>query len=125
MLREWLSRPAASLLAVCLAAALAGCGGVNLNVWPFGSGPSEVRQAQAGATEYRCEGGRRFHVRSAGDGAVWLIAPDREIRLPRLGGPESTRYGVARVELVLSGEEAALFDPPATFSGCRRAETAK
>jgi hypothetical protein len=117
----------AALSLVLAAPVLAGCGGVSLDrVWPFGAGgPREVAQAPGNAVEYRCEGGKRFFVRPIADGAVWLIAPDREVRLERIGGPESTRYGVARVELALAGDDATLFDPPASFSGCRRAEAGK
>ncbi len=99
---------------------LAGCGGISL--WPFGeSGPTEVGRKPANATEYRCEGARSFYVRSLEGGAVWLIAPDREIRLERIGGPESARYGVGRIVLELSSEAATLSDPPATYAGCKRA----
>ena len=97
---------------------LAGCGGFSL--WPFGeSGPAERSARPADAAEYRCEGGRSFFVRQLEDGAVWLIAPDREIRLAKIGGAESARYGIARVVLELSGDTATLVDPPATFSGCK------
>ena len=97
---------------------LAGCGGFS--VWPFGeSGPAERSARPADAAEYRCEGGKGFFVRQLEDGAVWLIAPDREIRLAKIGGAASSRYGVARVVLELSGDTATLADPPATFTGCK------
>lgn len=100
---------------------LAGCGGVSL--WPFGgSGGTELSRKPANATEYRCDGGKGFFVRSVEDGAVWLIAPDREIRLPKLGQGQS--YGVGRVLLELSGNDATLVDPPANFTGCKRAGAA-
>lgn len=99
---------------------LAGCGGINL--WPFGGGGgTELSRKPANATEYRCDGGKGFFVRNLEDGAVWLIAPDREIRLPRLG--QGASYGVGRVLLELSGQNATLLDPPANFSGCKRADT--
>ncbi|MBI1942760.1 MAG: hypothetical protein HYS35_03765 [Betaproteobacteria bacterium] len=104
-----------------LALLLAGCGGIDL--WPFGGGGgTELSRKPANAAEYRCEGGKGFFVRNMEDGAVWLIAPDREIRLPKLG--EGTRYGVGRVLLELDGKEARLADPPANFAGCKRAEAA-
>jgi hypothetical protein len=95
---------------------LAGCGGVSL--WPFGGGGAELSRTPANATEYRCEGGRGFWVRNLDDGAVWLIAPDREIRLVKAGA--AGRYTAGRVVLELSGEDASLADPPASFSGCKR-----
>ena len=94
----------------------------NFSLWPFGdSAPSEASRKPAGATEYQCEGGKRFYVRPMEDGAVWLIAPDREIRLPKLAGAEGARYGVARTVLEINGPAAILVDPPAQFSGCKRA----
>lgn len=95
---------------------LAGCGSVNL--WPFGSSGTELSRAPANATEYKCEGNKGFWLRNIEDGAVWLIAPDREIRLAKLPGGG---YGVARVRLEIDGDNATLSDPPATFTGCKRA----
>jgi hypothetical protein len=60
-------------------------------------------------------------VRTVDAGAVWLIAPDREIRLEKLPGAESGRYGVGKVLLEISGDNAALLDPPTQFAGCKRA----
>ena len=98
---------------------LAGCGGINL--WPFGSGGgTELSRKPANATEYRCDGGKGFFVRNLEDGALWLIAPDREIRLARIG--QGTSYGVGRILLEISGQNATLFDPPASFTGCKRAD---
>lgn len=108
----------AAALAVVM---LAGCGGINL--WPFGSSEStEISRKPANATEYVCEGNKRFYVRSLDAGAVWLIAPDREIRLEKLAGAEGTRYGVGRIVLELSAQSATLTDPPAQFAGCKRAD---
>jgi len=108
-------RSGAAALVLTLAS---GCGG--LSFWPFGEGgATEVSRKPANATEYRCEGGRTFFVRGIEGGAVWLIAPDREIRLDKL--PGEGRYGVGRVLLELSGQAATLADPPAQFIGCKRA----
>lgn len=103
----------ASLIALLL---LVGCGGVSL--WPFGESAEEVSRKPANATEYRCDEGKAFYVRSMDAGTVWLIAPDREIRLERQA---DGRYGVGRVELSLAGDKAELTDPPARFANCRRA----
>ena len=103
-------------------AALAGCGSLpSINLWPFGGEPArtDIDRKPANATEYRCDNNRRFFVRPLEDGAIWLIAPDREVRLARLN--ESGRYGVGRVLLELHGDEASLTDPPGAFIGCRKA----
>ena len=94
-----------------------GCGG-GFSLWPFGqSGPREIAAKPANATEYRCDGGRRFFVRGVEGGALWLIAPDREIRLGKL--PGEGRYGAGKVLLEISGPAATLTDPPAQFAGCK------
>ena len=100
-----------------LAALAAGC---SMNLNPFSSsGPSEVRRDMGGATEYRCDGHRRFWVRRVDATTVWLIAPDREVRLARIGAEGSQRYGVGNVVLELDGNEAKLQDPPASFANCK------
>lgn len=108
-------RTCAAGLALLLAG---GCGGINL--WPFGDNESsELSRKPQNATEFRCDAGRVFYVRNLEGGAVWLIAPDREIRLDKL--PGEGRYGVGRVLLEISGPAATLADPPAQFTGCKRA----
>ena len=103
----------ARALALCLP--LAGCAGL----WPFGdSATPEVSRKPANATEYRCEGGRTFYVRTLDGGAVWLIAPDREIRLDRQA---DGRYGAGRVALELGKDRVELSDPPVSYANCKRA----
>ena len=109
------SLPALALLA---GLTLAGCSVSSL--WPFSPGDKELSRTPANATEYKCDGNKTFWVRNLPDNAVWLIAPDREIRLDRLKSGEAS-YGVGRVLLELSGDGATLYDPPATYSGCKRA----
>lgn len=99
---------------------LAGCGGVSL--WPFGSGSTELSRKPSGATEYRCVGGKAFYVRNLDANAVWLIAPDREIRLEKPAGATAMVYAAGRVRLEITAEEATLVDPPAQFLGCKRAD---
>jgi hypothetical protein len=104
-------RFAAAFLPVLLTA----CGGISLN--PFSEKEStEISRKPANAAEYACQGGKRFYVRNLDAGAVWLIAPDREIRLEKLAD------GGGRVVLEISGPDAMLTDPPAAFAGCRRAD---
>jgi hypothetical protein len=93
---------------------LAGCG-----MWPFGeSETSEKSRKPANATEYRCADGKAFYVRNLDGGAVWLIAPDREIRLDK---QSDGHYGVGRVQLEIGAAAATLVDPPSVFSDCKRA----
>ena len=110
-----------SAVAALAATLLTGCGGASL--WPFGDGESkELSRKPANATEYVCEGGKRFYVRTLDAGAVWLFAPDREIRLEKPAGAEGSLYRAGRVMLEISGQDAMLTDPPAQFAGCKRAD---
>ena len=98
---------------------LSGCGGINL--WPFGDDRSsrEISRTPANATEYRCDAGKRFHVRSLDSGAaVWLILPEREVRLNKVAAAGS-RYSAGRLTLEIDGQQAVLSDPPAVYSNCR------
>jgi len=98
---------------------LTGCGGFS--VWPFSEGgATEVSRKPSNATEYVCEGGKAFYVRNLDGGAIWLIAPDREIRLEKLSDA-SGAYGVGKVRLEIAAQSATLLDPPAQFLGCKRA----
>lgn len=116
-MRNGLPRHAAALAAALSLMALAGCGSVNL--WPFGESETpEASRKPSNATEYRCDGGKVFYVRGLDASSVWLIAPDREIRLDKQG---EGRWGVGRVLLETSGEGAVLTDPPAQFANCKRA----
>jgi hypothetical protein len=108
-----------AFLAVPAFVLVAGCSTPSLSLPYFGEPRGEERDRRpANATEYGCEGNRKFYVRNLDGGAVWLIAPDREIRLEKLS---EGRWGVGRVVLELSGSEARLTDPPAQFAGCKRA----
>ena len=108
-----------ALLPALLLLSLTGCGSFSLDsLNPFGSEATEMSRKPANSTEYRCADGKVFYVRSLEGGAVWLMAPDRDIRLERQA---DGRYGTGRVALDISGAEATLTDPPAVFSGCKRA----
>ena len=104
---------------------LSGCGSVSL--WPFGdSAGTELSRKPVNATEYLCEGGKVFYVRAIDENNIWLIAPDREIRLGKLAADgETSRYGVGKIVLELRGPAASLIDPPAQFAGCKRGEAKK
>jgi len=109
--------------AIFACSVLAGCSSTNL--WPFdSSGAKELSRKPANAAEYRCDGNKVFYVRNLDGGAVWLIAPDREIRLEKAPGAKAGTYQVGRVQLELNGKEATLSDPPSEFTGCKQATPA-
>ena len=113
-------RTVARCTALLLASLLAGCGGMSL--WPFESGSTELSRKPADATEYQCEGGKVFYVRNLDAGGVWLIAPDRQIRLERPAGATEQVYTAGKVRLEIVAPNATLLDPPAQFLGCKRAD---
>jgi len=102
---------------VLLALLLSACGGVK--VWPFGEDKAAATQrGPAGATEYQCEGNKRFYVRYEDKGATaWVIYPDREISLSNSGG---SRYSNGIAVLELNGDVATLNDgPTVAYNGCK------
>lgn len=108
----------ATLAAVAL---LSGCGEMKVKVWPFGgdTGIPERSRAPANAAEYQCAGGKRIYLRRLDGGdAVWLILPERELRLDRIG-TEGTRYGKGAMVLQLAENSATLTDGASSpVTGC-------
>lgn len=106
----------------CLALLLSGCGGVNVNLWPFGEGSVEERsRVPANATAYQCEGGKRLYVRYLDNGAAaWVIFREREFRLDRVGAGPGARYTNGNAVLETSDKETTLNDGPAiVFTRCK------
>lgn len=114
--------------ALTAAVMLAGCGDINVKKYlPFG-GDSTIQErprTPANAVEYQCAGNKRFFLRTLeGGAAVWLILPERELRLDRLGAGEGTRYSKGNTVLDLGGAEATLNDGAAvSFTGCKTGGT--
>jgi membrane-bound inhibitor of C-type lysozyme len=106
------------ILILCLLS-LAGCSEVK--VWPFDRQASGRPAALANATEYTCEGGKRFFVRYLDNGATaWLIYPDREVGLTRTLSGATTRYTNGVAVLEVTGNEATLRDGDRiSYTGCR------
>ncbi len=110
-------RLARTSIAAALGLSLAACG--SFNVWPFGGEKLQDRsKAPANATAYQCAGGKKFYVRNLEDGAVWLILPDREVRLSKTG---DGRFANGAAALELSGGAATLADGPTTLKDCKAA----
>ncbi|MCX7148879.1 MAG: hypothetical protein NTY05_05635 [Rhodocyclales bacterium] len=107
----------------CIPLLLAGCGDLNVKKYlPFGDDAAQDRpRTPANATEYQCAAGKRFFVRTLdGGAAVWLILPEREVRLEKLGADAALRYGNGIAVLEINGNEATLKDGAAiSLAGCK------
>jgi hypothetical protein len=76
------------------------------------SAPAEAYKP-ANATEYICEGNKRFFVRMLDkENAVWLIYPDREVRLEKMAEGTTTRYTNSVAVLEIIDTKASLSDGP-------------
>jgi len=111
------------LLLTALGLSASGCSSMSVDkVWPFGDkeAPNQPKRL-ANATEYQCEGGKRFHVRYADkDNGAWLIFPDREVLLTKEAS--ATRYSNGIAVLEINGGEATLKDGPTiSYQGCKAA----
>ena len=102
---------------------LAGCGDINVKKYlPFsGDAVQERSRTPTNATEYQCTAGKRIYVRTLeGGAAVWLILPERELRLDRLGAESSTRYGKGNTVLELNGNNGTVSEGAAvTYTACK------
>lgn len=115
---------AASRALACICLLTAGCGGINVDVWPFGGARDrEVSRAPADAIEYQCDGGKRLYVRYLDNGAAaWVILPERQFRLDKAIAASGARYGNGRTTLDTRDKEATLSEGPAiTYAGCKTA----
>lgn len=112
-----------ALLFAAMGISLSACSSMSVDkVWPFGdkSSPNQPKRF-ANATEYQCEGGKRFYVRYADNGnTAWLIYPDREVALAK--ETSATRYTNGIAVLEIKGAEASLNDgPTVAYTGCKSA----
>jgi hypothetical protein len=125
MQRKLMYKAGAGLACVSL---LAGCGDMNMNVkqlWPFGGNTAQERpRTPVNATEYQCAAGKRFFLRTLEGGAVWLILPEREFRLEKLGPDSATRYVKGNTVLDLNGSDATIKDGTVvSYTGCKTASS--
>ncbi|MBK6638224.1 MAG: MliC family protein [Rhodocyclaceae bacterium] len=101
--------------AFAAALVLTGCGSMSFNLWPFGeSSTAVVPKGYENAVEYRCEGGKFFHVRLLDSGkSAWLMWPERQVRLDKSAGEAGAQYSNGIAVLKIDGNKASLSDGPA------------
>ena len=83
----------------CASLMLSACSSVSL--WPFGATPEQdPTRAPAGATTYKCDGGKHFFVRYLDNGAAaWVILPDRQFRLNKTASGSGYSNGSDTIEI--------------------------
>ncbi|PKO59427.1 MAG: hypothetical protein CVU24_15360 [Betaproteobacteria bacterium HGW-Betaproteobacteria-18] len=103
--------------------ALSACSSVD-KYNPFSEEKVPEAYKPANATEYLCEGNKRFFVRTlAKEDAVWLIYPDREVRLEKI---EDGRYSNSVAFLKINGNEASLKEGSAIeYNNCKAIDLKK
>ncbi len=86
---------------------------------PF-AGSSDASIYPKDATQYLCDDNKQFNVRMLNNGNdAWLIYPDHEVNLPRLG-VDSNRYASGVIALVVNGEATTLNDgEKVAFVNCK------
>ncbi|MDO9151285.1 MAG: hypothetical protein Q7U33_07905 [Methylotenera sp.] len=97
------------VLASLLVAAIPACSSIGLPN-PFRDDSSEMSQYPKDATEYVCDGNKRFYVRMLNNGNdAWLIYPDHEVNLPK-SSDDDRRYASGVIALVINGDATTLND---------------
>ncbi|MDD2832470.1 MAG: hypothetical protein PHD12_00495 [Methylotenera sp.] len=77
---------------------------------PFGSESKAQAGVPQNATEYICEGDKRFYVRMLNQGAdAWLIYPQHEVNLAKVTAV-GNRYTSGTITLELDNDNTSLVD---------------
>lgn len=92
-------------------------------VAPFKVFKSETKERSKNpenATEYVCEGNKRFFLRMLNhNNDAWLIFPDHEVNLAK-SSTEKNRYVSGSITLVLDGDQTTLTDGDVlAYSACK------
>ena len=104
-----------------LVGALAGCAVADM---VFQTKERPQSRVPPNSTEYQCDGGKGFFLRTTDAAAAWVILPEREFRLDKAAGA-ANRYENRVARLELNGEQATLTDGPDAFTGCALKRDAK
>jgi hypothetical protein len=111
------ARLIARCAALCATALLTACSMPSMNIWPFSDTNTGSIPVPANATQYLCNGGNSFWLRKLADGNLWVIYPDRQIRLDKQGDGQRYSNGIAMLEF--EGAVASLRDgPQISYSSC-------
>lgn len=106
-------------LALALTATLSSCSSISFSN-PFGDNNKELSRTPQNATEYICEGNKRFYVRMLNNGNdAWLIYPDHEVNLSK-ASEGNNRFTSGIISLVINGDATTLNDgEKIAYAGCK------
>ncbi len=92
---------------------------------PFAKDDSGNPLVPKNATHYVCDSNKSFYVRMLNNGNdAWLIYPDHEVNLPKVGG--ENRYSSGLITLVINGAETTLNDgEKIAYTNCKPQAAAK
>ena len=103
-----MSHPSRNICWILSVLLLSACGSVD-KYNPFSESKPAEPWKPSNATEYLCEGNKRFFVRMLDkENAAWLIYPEREVRLEKSSAGNIYTNSVAVLEI--NGSEATLKD---------------
>jgi membrane-bound inhibitor of C-type lysozyme len=116
---------ARNLLWMSLLVSVSACSSVD-KYNPFSAEKPAETYKPANATEYQCEGNKRFFVRMLNkENAAWLIYPDREVRL-EAASEGGNRYTNSVAVLEIQDTETTLSDGPnINYKACQAIATTK
>lgn len=106
-------------LALALVALLPSCSSISFSN-PFGDDNKEQSRTPQNATEYVCEGNKRFYVRMLNNGNdAWLIYPDHEVNLTK-ASEGNNRFVSGVISLAINGDATTLNDgEKIAYVGCK------
>lgn len=104
---------------------LAACSSLNLDLGSlmpsFGNMGSIFTSKPTNTGEYVCEGGKRVTMRNIEGDGVWLVLPERQLRLERKG---EARYVAGNTELTITENKLNIEDPPTRYTACAAVQAA-
>ena len=107
-------------LLLAAAAVTTGLNGCSGGWWPFRSSAEQGVRLPADAVEYNCAQGKRLVVRHPVDGkSVWVMYPDREFRLDRVGAAEQYSNGATTL-IAGEGNVTLSAEGSTQFADCKR-----
>lgn len=97
---------------------LTGCGMTMSSLNPFGGDDTGRPYVPENATLYNCNSGSSFYLRTLKEGDMWVIYPDRQIRLDKQGADRRYSNGVATLEFDANNAASLTDGPQINYANC-------